>query len=63
MSLPGLRIPATFLLDGFVAGTWTVEGRGAKAHVALAPFAAITKRDRCALEEEGERLLRLVVRR
>ncbi len=38
VSLPGLRIPATFLLDGFVAGTWAVEGRGAKATITFQPF-------------------------
>ncbi len=61
VSLPGLRIPATFLLDGFVAGTWAVEGRAAKATITFQPFdGPLNKRDRTALEEEGARLLSMV---
>ena len=64
VSLPGLRIPATFLVDGFAAGTWAIEGRGAKAKVTFTPFEghfrSLKKRDRDALEKEGERLLSMV---
>jgi hypothetical protein len=64
VSLPGLRIPATFLIDGFAAGTWAVEGRGAKVKIVFTPFegalGALKKRDRDALAEEGARLLSLV---
>jgi hypothetical protein len=49
--------PRTFLLDGFIAGTWRlIRGR----HVAtleIAPFDAITREHRIALAEEGMRLL------
>jgi hypothetical protein len=49
--------PRTFLLDGFIAGTWRlIRGR----HVAtleIAPFDAIGREHRIALAEEGIRLL------
>ena len=64
MILPGLRIPATFLIDGFAAGTWAVEGRGAKSKIVFTSFegalSTLKKRDRDALADEGARLLSLV---
>ncbi|WP_125777477.1 winged helix DNA-binding domain-containing protein [Antribacter gilvus] len=51
----------TFLVDGFVAGTWAVEGSGDRAELVLAPFGTVAARDRAAAEEEGEALLRLLV--
>ncbi|NVI97621.1 winged helix DNA-binding domain-containing protein [Myxococcus sp. AM009] len=56
-----LRIPATFLVDGFVAGTWTVERKRAVAALVVEPFAPLKKKkDREALAKEGEALLRFV---
>jgi hypothetical protein len=55
-----LRVKATFLLDGVVAGTWTVEVRRQVATVVLAPFAALPKRGRAALEPEALALARFV---
>jgi winged helix DNA-binding protein len=55
-----LQVKATFLVDGFVAGTWTIERAKAKATLVLAPFASLKKPVRAALEEEGEALLRFV---
>ena len=49
---------ATFLVDGFVAGTWTVERKKAAAALAVAPFGRISRAVREALEEEGQALLR-----
>jgi hypothetical protein len=49
-----LRIPATFLVDGMVAGTWT-QARG---KLALQPFGRLSAHDRRALEQEAERLPR-----
>ncbi len=47
----------TFLVDGFVAGTWRIiHGRQADTLV-VSPLAAITRRDRLALAEEGAQLL------
>jgi hypothetical protein len=55
-----LRIPATFLVDGVVAGTWTLAGKAGKRTVELAPFGRLAKADRKALEEEGAALARFV---
>jgi len=59
-----LLVPASFLVDGFVAGLWTVEStvKAKKRHVRLVlkPFAKLDKRHRTALEQEGERLLRFI---
>jgi hypothetical protein len=46
---------STFLVDGRVAGTWTVE----KAQVKLSPFGRLAAGDRRALAEEGDRLAQL----
>ena len=53
-------IAATFLVDGRVAGTWTMERVKARATLSLAPFAKLTKPVRSALVAEGELLLRFV---
>jgi hypothetical protein len=59
-----LLIPASFLVDGFVAGLWTVETKlrrkKREARLVLKPFGKLDKRNRIALEEEGERLLRFI---
>ena len=47
-----LRIPATFLVDGMVAGIWTLE----RGKVALAPFGRLAATDRRALEAEARAL-------
>ncbi|MCK6445742.1 MAG: winged helix DNA-binding domain-containing protein [Planctomycetes bacterium] len=52
-----LRVLATFLLDGRVAGTWDVERKKRDATLTLAPFAKLAKAEREALAAEGERLL------
>ena len=52
-----LRIKATFLVDGFVAGSWSVERTTTTATLTLAPFAKLAKQDRDALEDEAEALL------
>jgi hypothetical protein len=53
-----LRVRATFLVDGIVAGTWTIEARRKVATLRLAPFARLSKRTAKALAEEGEQLVR-----
>ncbi|MGH9329048.1 MAG: winged helix DNA-binding domain-containing protein [Vicinamibacterales bacterium] len=55
-----LLIPATFLVDGFAAGTWKVDRKRNLARLAIKPFGALTKRARAGLCEEGEALLRFV---
>lgn len=56
--LPGLRVAATFLIDGFVAGVWKMERKKGDAVMLLQPFAPLP--DRAALIEEAERLLRFI---
>ncbi len=56
--LPGLRVAATFLVDGFVAGTWKIERKKKAATTVIEPFAVLAKRERQALAEEAERLAR-----
>jgi len=58
--LPGLRVAATVLIDGFVAATWTTERVKQTATVIVAPFEALADPSRAALEREGERLASFV---
>ncbi len=53
-------VPATFLVDGFVRGTWKTERTRGKATLLIEPFEALAKQDRGALAEEGERLIRFM---
>ena len=55
-----LRLPGTFLVDGFVAGLWVVTRKKAAATMELRPFSALDKATRTALEAEGESLLRFL---
>jgi hypothetical protein len=55
-----LRVMQTFLVDGFVAGTWRIDRKGARATLTVAPFSSLTKSTRDALAHEGERLARFV---
>jgi hypothetical protein len=52
--------PATFLVDGFVAGTWKVERSKGKAVLGMWPFATASGAVREELEAEGERLVRFL---
>jgi len=51
-------VPASVLVDGFVRGTWKIEGSRGRANLEIKPFKPLTKEDRDALAEEGERLIR-----
>jgi hypothetical protein len=51
-------VAQTFLVDGFVAGTWEVERRGKSATLKLSPFGRLARDVRDELTQEGERLLR-----
>jgi hypothetical protein len=55
-----LRVRATFLVDGFVAGTWSVERKRRVAALTLAPFERLPKRTVKALADEAEALLRFM---
>jgi hypothetical protein len=48
---------STFTVDGFVAGSWGIRRERRSAMLAITPIGRLAKRDRAALEEEGERLL------
>ena len=58
--LPGLRVAATILVDGFVRGAWKIEKAKTAATLVIEPFDKLAKKDRAALTEEGERLVRFV---
>ncbi len=51
-------VAATFLVDGRVAGTWTLARTKTTATLTLVPFSTLTKATTAALEAEGEALLR-----
>ncbi|GAA4434804.1 winged helix DNA-binding domain-containing protein [Phytohabitans houttuyneae] len=50
------RLVRAFLVDGVVAGTWTIT----KRRLAVEPFGRLTKRDRAAVAAEGAWLLAFV---
>lgn len=52
-----LRIRPSFLIDGLVAGTWSVEVRRREAVLTLRPLERLTRSARAALIEEAGRLL------
>ncbi|MBI5104604.1 MAG: AlkZ family DNA glycosylase [Solirubrobacterales bacterium] len=52
-----LRVRATFLWDGVVAGTWAVARKGRRATLTVAPFGSLPRRAKGALTDEAERLL------
>ena len=47
----------TFLIDGFVAGRWTIAVRPKESVLELKPFKPLARADRAALVDEGERLV------
>jgi hypothetical protein len=53
-------VPATVLVDGFVRGTWKTERTRGKATLVIEPFEPLAKKDRDAIAEEGERLVRFM---
>jgi hypothetical protein len=55
-----LRVRATFLWDGFVAGTWTVERKKDAATLHMTPFRPLPKGAASELAEEGQALLRFL---
>jgi hypothetical protein len=48
----------TFLVDGMVAGRWTLAARPKEAVLELKPFKPLKRADRTGLVEEGEKLVR-----
>ena len=61
LATPNGVIPATFLLDGRVAGTWAVSrGRDEPATLTVRPFAPVATTDRRAIEDEAEAFVRFM---
>lgn len=58
--LSAARVRATFLVDGFVQGAWKIEKSKGTATLVIEPFLTLSKEDRDALAEEGERLVSFV---
>jgi len=58
--LPGLRIAATFLVDGFVAGTWSAARKKDAATLLVEPFEPLAKKTQGALAAEADGLARFV---
>ncbi len=55
--LKNLVVVGSFLVDGFVAGTWRIDVKKKVAELLVQPFAALSKRVRAAVEAEGLSLL------
>jgi hypothetical protein len=60
VTLKNLQVRATFLVDGFVAGTWKVERKKKTAVLVLEPFGKLLKKTLAELEREGDALLRFM---
>ncbi|MBX5457663.1 MAG: AlkZ family DNA glycosylase [Thermogemmatispora sp.] len=55
--LPPGRVLPTILVDGFVAGTWTVQRQRDRHKLLITPFVSLAAGQRDELVAEGERLL------
>lgn len=55
-----LFVPATFLVDGAIRGTWRVERKRKSASLVVEPFLPLAKATRRELAQEGEALLRFL---
>lgn len=55
-----LRVHATFLVDGFVRGTWTVKRKRDAATLQITPFETLPGRAVAELADEGQALLRFL---
>ncbi|MEQ8675362.1 MAG: winged helix DNA-binding domain-containing protein [Aggregatilineales bacterium] len=58
--LSAARVLNTFLVDGFVAGTWKITSKKNTITLTISPFKPIESTIQDALIEEGERLCRFV---
>jgi hypothetical protein len=54
---PGLRILATVLVDGVVAGTWKIERKKTSAELIVSTFGSLPSRVKPEIEAEGRALL------
>jgi hypothetical protein len=60
LATKNLMVPATFLVDGFIAGLWTAETKKGIARLVVKPLIALSKPARAALTDEGGALLRFL---
>jgi winged helix DNA-binding protein len=58
LATANLRVMATFLMDGFVAGTWQIARARSSAALVVEPFEALSRKARAELAAEGDALLR-----
>ena len=58
--LPALRVAPTFLVDGFVAGSWSVKRATDTATLTIEPFEPLSKKTQGELAAEGDRLVRFL---
>ena len=54
---PNGMLPGSLLVDGFVAGTWTIQRGAARAELRIATFDSLRAKDRAQVNVEGRRLL------
>jgi hypothetical protein len=55
-----LRVKATYLVDGLVAGLWTAEKKRGVATLTVTPFGKLLKKTQAELEREGAALIRFL---
>jgi hypothetical protein len=60
LATKNLRVKATFLVDGFAAGSWSMSRKRDTATLAIAPFEPLPRPVKDELAAEGEALLRFV---
>jgi winged helix DNA-binding protein len=60
LATKNLLVPPTFLVDGFVAGTWKIERARAAAALTLVAFETLSRTAKAELAAEGALLLRFV---
>lgn len=58
LATTNLRVMATFLVDGFVAGAWRISRARTAAALELEPFEPLSRKARAELSAEGAGLLR-----
>ena len=54
---PNGVLPGTVLVDGMVAGIWSIERAKGSATLEVTPFGRLSRADREAVEDEGSALL------
>jgi len=58
--LPGLRVAATLLVDGYVSGTWSMETKKGVTTIVIQPFTKLAKATWDEAEKEGASLARFM---